>query len=350
LELQKANFSLASIREHIAKHDEHIAMHKKEFEHVSPIRKLRQKRRQTLDKDNNMIEGAARPVILPPLGSQLGSEQQQESTSLQGIDSGDEASVNTKSFITEGRSKRRGKRLKTKLNEKIKNELAMEKILRNKGKLEMNERMRRKEEFSDNVKKHKMPSPRRLPGLGLSHDIATSKANLASPVSGKSPRNNVSSITQVRVLEDLGSLVVSQLQVSPRIPPMGSPRASAANLSKVSPRELVNSNSSFRVADNSGILGMDDNDDLHDILSLQQEARENNPFGLKYEYPAHISGAAENSSSSVEDLINGEPSHYTRAEWVTQLLASDPEEDNLAEVYEAGFSMYLAEKGIELEK
>jgi hypothetical protein len=341
MELQKANYSLAAIREHISKHDELMQNHKKQFEEVSPLRRLRQRRRRQKNTDTEDLAVPEFPSIVDS-GRLVADDRTADDTSVD----------TTKSFITQGGKRtKKGKRLKTKLNDKIKSELVIEKLLRSQDKLELQERIKKKEKFSENVKKHKMPSPRRLPSLGVQHDLPSLGVNAADSLI-KSP-SHVSSITAVRVIDEVGSLVVSQLQVSPRIPHM-SPRASASDLMKGSPRQLLNSNSSFGAHMSIQEPNVTSSSrDPHVLVDRPEPSPGQRPF-TKYEYPPDLEPASSISPGIKPTLSNEDifstSTPYQRSEWVTQLLAEDPEEGNLAEVYEAGFSMYLAEKGIEIGK
>lgn len=373
LELQRGNFSLAGIREHIARHDEMMMNHQKEFQQISPLRRLRNNRRHKL-----MEEGGGEI----PASNNIRNGGTDDELSVGG------SSVES-SFITEAPTgstgkKLKKKRLKTKFNERAKNDMIVEKILKGKSKLELQDRLRRKEEFIENVSKHRKPSPRRLEavaGAAQVDPIISTKGNksklLPSPNANTKSTESVSSITAMRVLENnVGSLVISQLQVSPRGLQV-SPRSSAAEIQRASSKLLKPAGlagmpasqlqQSSTVSSNDASFAMDDNDPDGDLPILSQfrsqfgEGNGNGTPFAKYEYPANFASIAsveddgDLGSSTMGIGAVGEQHKSTRqplqrSQWVDQLLVPDPEEDNLAEVYEAGFSLYLAEKGITVQK
>ena len=365
--MQKANFSLAAIREHIAKHDEIMAIKQKEHEQLSPLRRKSDQRRArmpTTSADDTLPQLSH----VPPLPGIARSPSRTDN---------DDGSVDTAtSFISPSGIRKKRKKLKTKLNEKIKQDLLFEKAQREKVKIELEERMKKKEEFSEHVKKHKKPSPQKMMfPSGITIDSKYAKSPRIDPLT-KSPSNGngngTSSITALRVIDNLDSLVVSQLQVTPRGAPSPShnkisPRASMGDLRhghahdthldeylKLSPRSSEPVLLLHEAKRDEGFLINNVNVDFVSgpKEKLNRRPPKDSPVVVtqlmdKYQYPGYPDTAMQQPDININDL--GSPEQTGRASWVSELLIADPEEDNLSEIYEAGFSMYLFEKGISLE-
>lgn len=357
LDLQKANFSLAAIREHIAKHDEIMAIKQKEYEQSSPLRRKNDQRKARMPSTS--VDDTLPPLSYVPPLPEIAKDN-------------DDGSVDTAtSFISPGGVRKKRKKLKTKLNEKIKQDLLFEKAQRDKVKIDLEERMKKKEEFSEHVKKHKKPSPQKMMfPSGTTVDSKYAKSPRIDPLT-KSPSNGNSSITALRVIENLDSLTVSQLQATPRGAPSPShskisPRASMGDLRHVRDTHLdAYLKLSPRLSEPALSLHLSENgdDSLSNDLAgpkgkLNRRPPKDSPVVTqlieKYQYPepavrANNLVVADKPDFAVAGFPLNSPKQTGRASWVSELLLADPDEDNLAEIYEAGFSMYLVEKGISLE-